>query len=83
MWTITSILPDPANYTLAIAYADGETLVADFLPLLDKGGVMAALRDPTVFGSARIGSRGRSVVWNDKVDFCADALRLKFGCRAA
>jgi hypothetical protein len=83
MWTITSIRPDPANYTVEITYADGETIVADFRPLLAKGGVMAALRDPAVFGSARIGARGRSVVWGDEVDFCADALRLKFGRRVA
>lgn len=83
MWIITSIRPSPANYTLEITYADGETLVADFSHLLEKGGVMAALRDPSVFGSARIGARGRSVVWNDKIDFCADALRLKFGRQAA
>lgn len=83
MWTITSIRPDPVSYTVEVTYADGETIVADFRPLLDKGGVMAVLRDPAVFASARIGARGRSVVWNDKVDFCADALRLKFGRRAA
>jgi hypothetical protein len=83
MWTITSIRPNPANFTVEVTYADGETIVADFRPLLGKRGVMAALHDPVVFGSARIGARGRSVVWNDKIDFCADALRLKFGRRAA
>ncbi len=83
MWTITSIRSEPANYTVEITYADGETIVADFSFLLETGGVMAALRDPAVFGSVRIGARGRSLVWNDKVDFCADALRLKFGRQAA
>jgi hypothetical protein len=83
MWTMTSIRSDPVDYTVEITYADGETIVADFRPLLDKGGIMAALREPAMFGSARIGTRGRSIVWNDKVDFCADALRLKFGRRAA
>ena len=83
MWTITFIRPDPASYTVEITYADGETIVADFRPLLDKGGVMSTLSDPAVFGAVQIGARGRSIVWNDKVDFCADALRLKFGRRAA
>ena len=83
MWTIASVRPDPANYTVEITYADGETIVADFRPLLDRGDVMIALRDPAVFAAVRIGAWGRSIIWNDKIDFCADALRLKFGRRAA
>lgn len=79
MWTIVSIRPNPASHTISITYADGETILADFRSLMDKSEIMAALRDSAMFGSARIGARGRSIVWEGKVDFCADGLRLKFG----
>lgn len=79
MWTIATIRPIAANYTMSITYADGETILADFRPLLNKSSVMTALRDSVMFGTARIGARGRSIVWDGKAEFCADALRLKFG----
>lgn len=79
MWTIVSIRPNPANYTISITYSDGEVVLADFRSLLNKSDVMSALRDSSMFGAARIGARGRSIVWDGKFDFCADGLRLKFG----
>lgn len=79
MWTIVSIRPNPLNYTISITYADGETLLADFRSLLDKSEIMSALRDSAMFNTVRIGARGRSIVWEGKVDFCADGLRLKYG----
>lgn len=79
MWTIVSLRANAVNYTVSITYADGETIVADFRSLLDKSEIMTALRDSAMFGSVRIGARGRSIVWEGKVDFCADGLRLKFG----
>lgn len=79
MWTIVSIRPNAANFTMGITYDDGEVILADFRPLMNKSEVMTALRDSVMFGTARIGARGRSIVWEGKAEFCADALRLKFG----
>ena len=79
MYTITRIQPEPEKLVLKITYADGVVILADFKSLVKKGGVMNRLADAAVFARARIGPRGRSVMWDDDIDFCADGLRLKWG----
>jgi hypothetical protein len=64
MYTITHIQADADTFTLRITYSDGVTINADFKPVLEKDGVMTLLRDPAVFTTVRIGSRGRSIAWD-------------------
>jgi hypothetical protein len=79
MYIIKHIQPEPEKLILKITYSDGVVVLADFKSLLQKGGVMSRLADAAVFARARIGPRGRSVAWDDDIDFCADGLRLKWG----
>lgn len=42
-------------------------------------GVMRDLKNPDIFNQVSIDDKGRSIVWEAQdIDFCADALRLKF-----
>ncbi len=75
---IKAIEPHPENYTIKIIYDDDVVIQADFKDLLNKG-VMTTLKDPDVFKQVCIDNKGRSILWKEQdIDFCADALRLKF-----
>ena len=74
--TIHSVAPEP-NYKLRLTYADGETIVVDFTPVIQRGGVFAPLSDPEFFSQVSIGERGRYIQWPGELDFCADALWLE------
>jgi hypothetical protein len=74
--TIRSAAPEP-NYKLRLTYADGETIVVDFTPVIQRGGVFAPLSDPEFFSQVSIGERGRYIQWPGELDFCADALWLE------
>ncbi|MGZ4979765.1 MAG: DUF2442 domain-containing protein [Methylobacter sp.] len=75
---IKAIEAKPDNYTIKITYTDDVVVNADFNDLLDKG-VMTLLKNPEVFKQVSIDSKGRAIVWKTQdIDFCADALRLKF-----
>ena len=74
--TICSVAPEP-NYKLRLTYADGETIVVDFTPVIQRGGVFAPLSDPAFFSQVSIGERGRYIQWPGELDFCADALWLE------
>ena len=74
--TIRSVVPEP-NYKLRLTYADGETIVVDFTPVIQRGGVFAPLSDPEFFSQVLIGERGRYVQWPGELDFCVDALWLE------
>jgi hypothetical protein len=51
---------------------------ADFKDLLEKG-IMRSLKNPDIFKQVSIDNKGRSILWEAQdIDFCADALRLKF-----
>jgi len=74
--TIRSVVPEP-NYQLRLTYADGEIIVVDFTPIIQRGGVFAPLSDPAFFSQVSIGERGRYIQWPGELDFCADALWLE------
>jgi hypothetical protein len=78
LYVIETIKPHPDIFTVEITYSDHVTIHADFKPLIERGGVMAGLADPAAFAAVRIGPRGRSLVFNDAIDFCADGIREKF-----
>jgi len=75
MYTIEQIKPLP-DFLLELKYSDGGVVIADFKPVIAKGGVFAGLADPLVFNQVRLGERGRSVEWPDDLDFCADSFRV-------
>ena len=78
LYTIKCIKPNPENYTIQITFSDDVVVDADFKGLLDKG-VMRDLKNPDIFKQVSIDDKGRSIVWEAQdIDFCADALRLKF-----
>lgn len=76
---IERIEADPATQTVTLFYGGQPAIQADFKPLIEQGGVMAALRDPAVFAGVRIGPRGRGLVFGEDIEFCADGLWEKFG----
>jgi len=73
---IRSVAPEQ-NYKLRLTYADGETIIVDFIPVIQRGGVFAPLSDPEFFSQVSIGERGRYIQWPGELDFCADALWLE------
>jgi hypothetical protein len=70
--TRVSVLKD---YRLELTFDDGEFGVIDLSDLVGKG-VFELWRDPEFFKQVQIGSIGE-LVWNDKIDLCADSLYLK------
>jgi hypothetical protein len=77
LFEIEHIRVYPERYTVDISYTDKVTVRADFKALMDQGGVAEALKDTRVFATARIGPRGRTLVFRDDIEFCADGLRMK------
>ncbi len=77
MHRILSIIIDRPR--VAIAWDDGKKTTIDMTAMIARGGIFRPLRDPAVFGTARIGYCGRSLIWSgvdgEEIDFCADALR--------
>lgn len=72
--TIVQVKPE-AHYRLRLTYSDGAVIVVNLTPLIEQGGVFAALADPQFFAEVTLGERGRHIEWNGTIDFCADALR--------
>ena len=63
---------------MKITYSDDVVVNADFKDLLEKG-IMRTFKNPDVFKQVSIDNKGRSILWEaQNIDFCADALRLKF-----
>lgn len=75
MYTIEKIKP-LRDFLLELNYSDGEVVVADFKPVIAKGGVFSVLADPQFFNRVRLGERGRYIEWPDELDFCADSFRV-------
>jgi hypothetical protein len=76
MHILIDATPQP-DARVRLTYATGETVVVDFTPYLDRGGVCLPLRDPSFFSQVTIGERGRFLQWPGELEFCADALFLK------
>ena len=78
MERITAVHAESGN-TLFVTYQDGLELQLDLSPLLEKGGVFAALREQAAFERVRPGARGRSITWDNDLEIDVDALRLPEG----
>jgi hypothetical protein len=68
------------NFRLRLTYTDGYSGELDFWPYIEWGEAVAPLKNPALFSTAHVGSRGRSLEWigpdGIEIDFCADALRM-------
>lgn len=65
------------KYRITLEYDDGLICEVDFSEVIARGGVFSLLKEKSFFEQVSIGENGRSLVWPNKLDFCADALRLK------
>ena len=75
---IIKIKSNAENYQIELTYNDNITITADFNTVIQHG-IMTVLKPPAIFNQVEIGHNGRSIVWKQfDIDFCADALRLKF-----
>ncbi|MEI7893780.1 MAG: DUF2442 domain-containing protein [Myxococcales bacterium] len=83
LYIIEHVQPDPTSYVVAITYRDQQVIHADFKPLIEQGGVLAPLHDPAAFAAVRVGPHGRTLIWGEDIEFCADGLWDKFGQTAA
>ena len=70
---IVAAMPDADSFSVTLTWANGVTTVNSFKKLLGTG-VMTQLATPAFFRSAQVGEYGRSLVWPNEIEFCADAL---------
>jgi hypothetical protein len=61
------------GYDLRITFDDGVSGVLHF-DQEPMTGVFARWKDPLFFSQVRIGDRGRTLVWPEEIDLCADSL---------
>ncbi|NER19480.1 MAG: DUF2442 domain-containing protein [Symploca sp. SIO1B1] len=59
---------------LRIFYTNESSIIVDFHPIIQKGGILTKLADPEFFAQVSIGERGRYIQWPGEIEFCADAL---------
>jgi hypothetical protein len=64
------------DYRLALTFNDGVSGELDFSsePMT---GVFTAWKNPEFFQRVHIGDRGRTLVWPDEIDLCADSLWIR------
>lgn len=65
------------NFKLILEYADGVSVMADFIPVIQQGNVFQPLQDPNFFAKVGLDKTGRYIYWESEIEFCADALRMK------
>ena len=61
--TITSVKPLGAGRVQLNFDGETDQPVIDLSPMLAQGGVFTPLRDPKLFSTAEVGSRGRTLLW--------------------
>ena len=76
MYKINRVLPIE-NFKLVLEYSDEVSVVADFIPIIQQGKVFQPLQDPNFFAKVSLDKTGRYIYWEDEIEFCADALRIK------
>jgi Protein of unknown function (DUF2442) len=62
------------DYKLRLFYTNDSSIVVDFNPIIQQGGVLAKLANPEFFAQVSIGEKGRYIQWPGEIEFCADAL---------
>ncbi len=51
----------------------------DLNPLIIRGNFFLAFKNDDFLRQVQIAERGRSLLWPDRLEFCADALKLSVG----
>lgn len=77
-FTLTHVRAE-APATLHLTYADDQHFVVDVAGLIATHKSLAALNEPAIFATARLGEWGGSVSWNDDdaLELAADNLRAR------
>jgi hypothetical protein len=66
------------DYTVTVTWSDGVTAAVDLAPVIAKGPVFAAMREPGYFVEhIRIAADRLGLEWPNRVDFSADGLRFR------
>ena len=60
------------NYRLELTFDDGKSGILDCKPIIEKGGVFSALRDPNVFKKATINRELGVITWNNEIDIAPE-----------
>jgi len=77
-FTLSSVKTRPAA-GLLLRYADGEQFEVNLVDTILQHPTLERLKDPKVFGSAKVGNHGASVIWanDDDLELAADNLRAR------
>ncbi|MEO8278977.1 MAG: DUF4160 domain-containing protein, partial [Ideonella sp.] len=75
---LTSVKTTPTA-SLLLRYADGEQFEVGLVDTIKQHPSLERLKDPTVFGLAKVGDHGASVIWanDDDLELAADNLRAR------
>ena len=60
------------DFRLELTFDDGKSGVLDCKPIIAKGGVFSKLRNPEVFGRAKVHEELGVVTWDDEVDIAPE-----------
>jgi hypothetical protein len=77
-FTLSSVKATPTA-SLLVRYADGEQFEVSLVDTIEQHPALERLKDPQVFGSAKVGDHGASVIWasDDDLELAADNLRAR------
>jgi len=66
------------DHTVTVTWSDGVEAVVDLAPVIVKGKVFAAMREPAYFvENMRVADDRLGLEWPNRVDFSADGLRFR------
>jgi len=60
------------DFRLELTFDDGKSGILDCKPIIAKGGVFSRLRNPEVFGRAKVNEELGVVTWDDEVDIAPE-----------
>ncbi|MEJ5999659.1 hypothetical protein [Paucibacter soli] len=77
-FTLLSVKPTPSA-ALLLHYADGEQFELSLVDTIMRHPSLERLKDPKVFGTAKVGEHGASVIWanDDALELAASNLRAR------
>jgi len=77
-FTLVSVKTTPTA-SLLLRYADGQKFEIGLVDIINRHPSLARLKNAQVFGSAKVGEHGASVIWNedDELELAADNLRAR------
>lgn len=62
------------DYKIEISFADGNSGIADLLPVIKKGGLFDKIKNIERFKNFRIHEDLKVLVWNDEIDVAPETL---------